>query len=402
MLETAEDLPDLPIARDGRCPFNPPPGLYELREAAPVVRVRIWNGDSAWLVTRYEDQRAVLADDRVSVDTRRPGFPYAMPTLKAINSGARLIMSMDDPEHRVLRRMLAPEFMIRRMNALRPQIQHVVDQLVDDMLAGPRPVDLVRAFSLAVPSVVISEMLGVPYEDHDFFQRLSDAMLSSESESRAAGRELNEYLGRLADAKRAAPADDVISRLAQRWENGELTREEVVSAAHVLLVGGHETTANMITLSTAALLRHPDQLAEIRESDDPAFIQNAVEELLRYLHVAHLGLRRIATADIEVAGQLVRAGEGLILSGSMSDRDPAVVDGNPDELDIHRKSRQHVAFGYGIHQCLGQPLVRAELQIVFATLFRRIPTLALAIDVGEISFKTDRFIYGIHELPVTW
>jgi cytochrome P450 len=401
-LDTVEDLPQLPTARDGRCPFNPPPGLYELRESGPIARVRIWNGDTAWLVTRYADQRAVLADDRVSVDTRRPGFPFALPTLKIVNSGPRMIMSMDDPEHAVLRRMLAPEFMIRRMNALRPEIQRVVDELIDQMLAGPRPVDLVHAFSLAVPSVVISQMLGVPYEDHEYFQRLSDALLSNEAESAAAGRELNEYVGRLADAKRAAPADDVMSRLAQRWVDGELTREEVVGAAHVLLVGGHETTANMITLSTAALLQHPDQLAELRESDDPAFIKNAVEELLRYLHVPHLGLRRIVTADMEIAGQLVRAGDGLILSGSMSDRDPSVVEGDPDELDIHRNSRQHVSFGYGIHQCLGQPLVRAELQIVVATLFRRIPSLALAIDFSDISFKEERFIYGIHQLPVTW
>ena len=195
-----------------------------------------------------------------------------------------------------------------------------------------------------------------------------------------------------------------MSRLVvEQVRTGGLTRGELANTALLLLLAGHETTANMISLGTLALLNHPDQLAELRETSDPAFVASAVEELLRYLNVATWsGLRRVALKDIEVGGQLIRAGEGLIFAAPTASRDPAVFADDPDRLDLHRDARQHLAFGFGVHQCLGQPLARVELQVVYGTLYRCIPTLRLAVGMDEIRFKQDALVYGVHELPVTW
>jgi cytochrome P450 len=170
----------------------------------------------------------------------------------------------------------------------------------------------------------------------------------------------------------------------------------------LLLVAGHETTANMIALGTLALLEHPDQLARLRETDDPKLVASAVEELLRYLNITHGGRRRVALADIEISGQVIRAGDGLIMPTDIGNRDPEAFPDDPDRLQIDRDARRHVAFGFGVHQCLGQPLARMELQVVYGTLYRRIPTLRLAADLDEIPFKHDGFVYGVYELPVTW
>ncbi|RDI34771.1 cytochrome P450 [Lentzea flaviverrucosa] len=169
----------------------------------------------------------------------------------------------------------------------------------------------------------------------------------------------------------------------------------------LMLLAGHETTANMIALGTLALLEHPDQLARLRESDDPAFVSSAVEELLRYLHITHNGRRRVALQDVEIAGETIRAGEGVIMAGDIGNRDPSVFP-DPDRLDLGRNPRQHVAFGFGVHQCLGQPLARMELQVVYSTLYRRIPALRLATGLENIPFKHDGSVYGVYELPVTW
>ena len=171
--------------------------------------------------------------------------------------------------------------------------------------------------------------------------------------------------------------------------------------ASLVLIAGHETTANMIALGTSALLEHPEQLAELRDTDDLKLVANAVEELLRYLTIVHYGQRRVALEDVEVAGRLVRAGEGVVLAIDAGNRDETAFP-DPDRLDIHRQARHHVAFGYGVHQCLGQPLARMELQVVYSTLYRRIPTLALAIPFEDVPFKHDMVVYGVHSLPVTW
>ncbi|MFD7500893.1 cytochrome P450 [Streptomyces sp. NPDC059850] len=411
----ASEFPEFPMPRAHGCPFDPPPAFHALREEGPLTRVRLRDGSTPWVVTRYAEQRTLLADPRLSVLPAHPGFPrpereYA-DTATAADTGdgdaeahGLSFINMDDPEHARLRRMVTGPFTIKRMEAMRPAVQKIVDDRIDDLLAGPNPTDLVEAFTLPVPSLVICELLGVPYQDHAFFQANSKAIItrSSTPEQRSeAHRRLGGYLGELLDAKHDQPGEDVLSDLAAKVRDGALTRQEATSMAVLLLFAGHETTANMIALGTLALLEHPDQLARLRESDDPAFVAGAVEELLRYLHIPHLGMRRVALEDIEVAGRTIRAGEGLLLLNEMGNRDPDVFPG-ADRLDLHRDARRHVTFSFGVHQCLGQPLARMELQVVYSTLYKRIPTLRLATGLEQIPFKHDSFVYGVHELPVAW
>ncbi|MCP2167384.1 cytochrome P450 [Goodfellowiella coeruleoviolacea] len=396
------ETPEFPMARAAKCPFDPPPALRALQQEGPLTRVRLWDGSTPWLVTRYVEQRTLLADPRVSADITRPGYPSSAP-INPEQVGIGFIL-MDDPEHARLRRMVAAPFTIKRIQAMRPGVQRIVDELIDQMLAGPKPVDLVEAFALPVPSLVICQLLGVPYADHDFFQANSKVMINREAtpeERAAASRNLHGYLDNLMGEKLRDPGADLLSGLAERIKAGELTQRDAASMGVLLLIAGHETTANMIALGTLTLLEHPDQLALLRDSDDPKLVAGAVEELLRYLNITHSGRRRVALADIEIAGQVIRAGEGLIFPNDIGNRDPEVFD-DPDRLDIQRDARRHVAFGFGVHQCLGQPLARMELQVVYSTLYRRIPTLRLAAELDQIPFKHDAAVYGVYALPVTW
>jgi cytochrome P450 len=421
--ENSAEVPEFPMPRASGCPFDPPPALQALQalqEEGPLTKVRLSGGSTPWLVTRYAEQRALLADPRVSVDRTRPGFPqeetahadgdgetgYGGGNGAAANGGSNGLsfITMDDPEHARLRRMVTAPFTVKRMEAIRPAVQNIVDESIDDMLAGPKPVDLVEAFALPVPSLVICELLGVPYADHDFFQENSKTIIKRDvtAEQRStASRRLAAYLGDLVDKKLGDPGDDLLSQVAERVKAGELSRQEAASMGVLLLIAGHETTANMIALGTLALLEHPDQLAILRQTDDPKLVASAVEELLRYLHIVHHGLRRVALEDIEIAGQVVRAGEGLIMVNELGSRDPDVFP-DPHRLDIHRDARRHAVFGFGVHQCLGQSLARIELQVVYSTLYRRVPTLRRAVDLEQIPFKHDGFVYGVYELPVTW
>ena len=401
---TSTAIPEFPMARAAGCPFDPPPELRAKQEEGPLAKVRLWDGSTPWLVTRYAEQRALLADPRVSADITRPGYPSPAP----INGSAPVsFILMDDPEHARLRRMVTAPFTIKRMAALRPAVQKLVDEQIDALLAGPNPVDLVEAFALPIPSLVICELLGVPYSDHDFFQDNSKVIIKRDAapeERAAAGARLAAYLDELVGEKLARPCDDLLSGLAERVRSGELSRRDAAQMGVLLLIAGHETTANMIALGTLALLEHPDQLALLRDPDTtaaPALVASAVEELLRYLHITHNGRRRVAVEDIEIAGQVIRAGEGIILANDIANRDPAAFD-DPDRLDLRRGARHHVAFGFGVHQCLGQHLARVELQVAYAALIRRIPTLALAVDPRDITFKNDGLVYGVCELPVTW
>jgi cytochrome P450 len=271
------------------------------------------------------------------------------------------------------------------------------------MLAGPRQADLVEAFSLPVPSLVICELLGVPYGDHDFFQQCTSRMLSRTAgpqERNDAFRNFRSYLDELVTKKEADPGEDLLGRqVSKQREDGAVDHKALVSLAFLLLLAGHETTANMISLGTMALLENPDQLDAIRK--DPGKTLGAVEELLRYFTIADTATARLATEDVEIGGTLIRAGEGILALGYSANRDPEAFD-RPDELDLDRGARHHVAFGFGAHQCLGQNLARMELQIVFDTLFRRLPNLRIAAPIDELPFKNDAAVFGLHSLPVTW
>lgn len=402
-MRSVSEPPAFPMTRG--CPFDPPPELGRLREQEAVSAATLWDGSPAWLVTRFADQRAVLSDARFSSDPTRPGYPHINAGSAVVRRKSKTLMAMDDPEHDVYRRMLTQDFTIRRVEALRPRIQRIVDELIDDLIAAGPPADLVAQLALPVPSRVICELLGVPYADHEFFQRLSGALVSGSSapgEAVMAGLELRSYLGALLEDKLEKPADDLLSRLgAERLSTGELTTVQAADLAVLLLIAGHETTANMISLGTLALLEHPDQLIELQKEPDSKFVAGAVEELLRYLSISHSGRRRVAIEDVEVGGRLIRAGEGVIVTNDSGNRDPAAFP-DPDVLDLRRPARHHLAFGFGPHQCLGQPLARVELQIVYGTLYRRLPTLRLAVGLDQIDFKQDMLVYGVRRLPVEW
>ncbi|MEV4112686.1 cytochrome P450 [Nonomuraea sp. NPDC049695] len=404
-------IPEYDIARPATCPLDPAPAMRARQEEGPLTRVRLWDGSTPWLVTGHAEHRAVLGSTKISISPLN-GIPRLSPAeaaamesmAKQENAGGMSFIMMDDPEHARLRRMVTSAFTVKRVEAMRPETQRIADDLIDAMLAGPKPADLVEAFALPLPSLVISNLLGVPYDDHEFFQNNSKVIINRNSTPQQRGQAqqaLAEYLDGLLGDKLDRPGDDLLSGLVERVKSGELTRPEAARMGVLMLFAGHETTANMITLGTLALLQNPDQLALLRDGDDPKLITSAVEELLRFLTITHGGLRRVAMEDIEIAGQVIKAGEGIVVVNETANRDPSVFP-DPDRLDLQRNARMHVTFGYGVHQCLGQPLARMELQVAYPALLRRIPALALATDVEKIPFKHDGFVYGAYELPVTW
>ncbi|WP_305785618.1 cytochrome P450 [Symbioplanes lichenis] len=405
-LASAGRIPEYPMRREPQCPFFPAATVREMTREDPAGKVRIWDGSTPWFVTRHADQRALLNDPRLSIDEKRPGYPH-MTRSRAAGAPHHpaMITNTDPPEHTRLRRGVNAPFMVKRVEALRPRIQQVLDGLIDDMLAGPQPADLVQAIGLPVPTVVITELLGAPYADREMFQRTSHVLISHDStpeQSAAAGRELGGYLAALFAEKMAAPGDDVMSEMARKVRAGEMAHEEALTMSSAILIAGHETSASMISLGTLALLRHPDQLDLLRSSSgDPKFVAGAVEELLRYLTIVHTGVRRIANEDITLHDTTIKAGDGVIFELAGANYDEREFP-EPEKLDLTRPARQHHAFGYGAHQCLGQSLARVELQVVYGTLYRRIPTLALAVPFEEVPFAMEGVAYGLKSLPVTW
>ncbi|GLV99010.1 cytochrome P450 [Streptomyces lavendulae] len=387
--------------QDRTCPYHPPAAYGPLREVRPLSRVTLFDGRSVWVVTGHAQARALLSDPRLSTDRTKESFPTPTRRFKGLQNRRTALLGVDDPEHNAQRRMLIPSFSVKRTAALRPRIQETVDRLIDAMVAaGPRA-ELVGAFALPVPSMVICALLGVPYEDHEFFEAQSRRLLRGPepADVEDARHELDTYLEALIRRKRTDPGDGLLDELVgTRLETGETDIEELVSLATILLIAGHETTANMISLGTFTLLRHPEQLAELRA--DPSLMSEAVEELMRFLSIAD-GMLRVATEEIAVGGVTIRPDDGVIFSTSVINRDEAVFP-EPDALDWHRPTRHHLAFGFGIHQCLGQNLARAEMEIALGTLFRRLPGLRLAAEPDRIPFKPGDTIQGMIELPVAW
>ena len=393
------------MRRDG---FGPGPEIVAARESGTMPRYTTPLGIEALLVTRYADVREVLGDaTRFSSETTMP-LPLAddmeMPESER---RAGSLLTTDPPEHDRLRRLLTGEFTVKRIKRLAPRITEIVDEHLDAMAAAGPPADLVSAFALPVPSLVICELLGVPYDDRAEFQgraaRQLDVSRPLEERGRAA-IESRRYMGELVDRARREPGQDMIGMLI-REHGDELTRAELTGIASLLLIAGHETTANMLGLGTLALLRHPEQLAAVREDENA--VDPAVEELLRFLSVVHSGVPRRATCDTEVGGEPVAAGTVLVLSLPAADRDPAVLPegdatGDAEALDIARRAAPHLAFGHGVHHCLGAPLARMEMRIAFPALLRRFPTLALAVGDDEVEFRSATVVHGLRALPVTW
>jgi cytochrome P450 len=384
------------------CPLDPPPELARLRETDPLTTVRLWNGEPAWLATRYHDVRGLLGNTRLSSDTSREGFPQSSATAVAQRGGQKNFVRMDPPRHDQHRLMLTADFAVKQVRALRPYLDTMLDECFDEMERSAKPVDLVRALAQPVPANMIVKMLDLPPERSDFFLDRVNRWMSLDStpeESSAAGADALNYFEELITAREAEPGDDLVSRLIRdHLAAGDISRVELQHMLHLLLVGGFDTTANMIALGTLVFLENPEQLQLVL--DDPELVPGAVEELLRYLSVAHHVGFRLAIDEVEVGGQCIHAGDGVIAPIMAANRDPAVF-ADPDRFDVRRDARGHLAFGYGVHQCLGQALARVELQAVFAKLFQRFPTLRLAVPVESLRFK-NALIYGVEELPVTW
>jgi cytochrome P450 len=374
------------------CPFDPPPALAAY---PPAVRVKIWDGSTPWLLTRHEHVRAVLADRRFSADASRPGYPRRGPASGARRHGAGSFLTMDPPEHTRYRRMLIGEFGPRRAEKLAPSVRAIADRLIDGMKPGD---DLVPTFALPLPSSVISDLLGVPYADHEFFERCAATMVDNSADPDvigAATAELAGYLGRLIVAKQRHPTDDLLGRLVRdHVVAGDLSLREAVAIAILLLIAGHETTANMIALSVAFLL-HNDLVDAFRAGTA------GVDELLRLLTIAHTGRRRVAAEDVALAGVTIRAGEGVIAAADAANRDPAAFD-EPDRPDFDRSPNHHVAFGFGAHLCTGHHLARLEVKIALNTLFERMPGLRLATPTENLPFRHTAPIYGVDALPLSW
>jgi cytochrome P450 len=387
--------------------FDPPEGYAWCRENRPVTRVTLPTGKPAWLVTRYDDVRSILSDPRVSADSRHPGWPYLADVLKRPDE-ERAFLRADPPEHTVIRRMLAPNFLIKRVQALRPRIQHLVDETIDHILTLPQPVDLVKEFALPIPSTVLSWILGVRAEDAPLFNKASEEIFSFSAadpdaltKAVKAFEVLEGYIAGLVDEKNASadPGEDILGQMVLAAREGRCTRQDIVNTGFTLAIAGHDTTASMSAMSVVTLLSYPDQLAELKANPD--LYPMAIEELLRYLSVVHLIMARVATEDIEIGGATIPAGEGILPLNLSANRDNAHYQ-DAAAFDIHRGARDHVAFGFGIHQCIGQPLARVELNIMLETLFRRVPTLTLAASLDEIPFKVWMPIHGVESLPVSW
>ena len=396
---TTTHVPAFPFVRPD--PFGLAPELAELRRDQPISRVQIWDGSQPWLITSFELARAVLGNRRFSSDASLAGFPTVSAQRQNAAALGRVLIRMDPPEHTRYRRLLNPEFVIPRVNAMRPEIQRIADELLDAMTRQSPPVDLVESYALPLPSLVICHLLGVPRDDRQFFEERARRLVSFRSgqqELRTAFDELRGYMDRLVTAKRSEPGDDVLTRLVEQEQAGEMTHDEVVDTARLLLLAGHVTTANMIALGVLSLVRDPDQLAALRA--DRSLVPGAVEELLRHMTLIQAGLRRVAIEDVEIGGELIRAGEGVIVHIAAANRDEIVAE--PERFDVHHEVRHHLAFGYGFHQCLGQLLARAELQIALDTIAQRLPGMALAVPLERVAWRDELFLHGVYELPISW
>jgi cytochrome P450 len=398
----AQALPPLHMRRDA---FNPTPELREIRETDGVRTITSAFGTDVFLVTRHEDVKTVLSDHERFSNGRPPGFvvPGApnIPEEEQASARAGNLLGLDPPEHQRLRRMLTAEFTIRRMKHLEQRVVEIVDAQLDAMEKAGPPADLVAGFALPIPSLVICELLGVPYDDRDDFQRRTARQLDLSipiPERMELQRQGRAYMSSLVERARRQPGEDILGMLV-REHGHELTDDELIGIASLLLLAGHETTSNMLGLGTLALLRHPDQLAAVR--DDPDAIGPAVEELLRWLSIVHTAIPRITTTDVEIAGVPIPAGRLVFVSLPSGNRDPEFID-SPEVLDIRRGAPGHLAFGHGVHHCLGAPLARMEMRIAFPALLRRFPTLALAEDFSEVPFRSFHFIYGLKSLEVGW
>ncbi|MCA6094554.1 cytochrome P450 [Streptomyces sp. SCA3-4] len=374
-----------------------PHSLYaHLREQGPVHRIRTPDDRDAWLIVGHAEARAALTDPRLSNDLRNSaGWDGDGGYAIGLN-----MLQTDPPDHTRLRRLVAKEFSPQRIASMRPRIERIADELLDALLPAGRA-DLVEDYALPLPLTVICELLGVPAADRAAFRDWSDEMVqpSSPEAAAAAAEAMTGYLGALVEAKRNAPEEDLLSALARSGDDDVLSPAELLGMAFVLLVAGHETTVNLISSGAHALLRHPDQLAALRA--DWSLLDGAVEEVLRYDCPVERAAYRYTTAPVDFGGTTVPAREAVIVVLAAAARDPRQF-ADPDTFDIRRDARGHLAFGHGVHHCIGAPLARMEASIALKALLQRCPDLAFDCDPGRLTWRPSLALRGLLALPVRY
>ncbi|MCT2582586.1 cytochrome P450 [Actinophytocola gossypii] len=389
-------LPDsalMPLKRTG---LDPVPELGEVRAREPVSKINIPFGVNVWLVTGYEEAKAVLSDAK--------GYSNDFANLvgqhgASENHSPGGLGFADPPEHTRLRKLLTPEFTMRRLSRLTPGIKAIVDQRLDAMAAADGPVDLVEEFALPIPSLVICELLGVPYEDRADFQRLAMArfdLFAGATASLGAISESLEYLQGVVKKQRENPGDGLLGMIIK--DHGDKVDDlELAGLADGVLTGGFETTASMLALGALVLLQDPDSFKLVH--DDDAAVHDFVEELLRYLTVVQVAFPRFARQDIEIAGAQIKEGDAVIVSLAAADRDPALGT-DLESVDPTRPATSHLAFGYGVHRCIGAELARMELRAAYPALVRRFPSMRLATPAEDLNYRKVSIVYGVDRLPV--
>ncbi|GGN94210.1 cytochrome P450 [Streptomyces albiflavescens] len=397
-ISDASDLVDLAGLGDDFT-RDPYPVYAALRARGPVHRVRMPEGADAWLVVGHEAGRAALADPSLSKDWSNASPDLGLPNVAA----GRHMLNSDPPHHTRLRKLVAKEFTPARVRALEPRVQEITDGLLDAALAGPGGrADLVEALSFPLPIAVICELIGVPSLDREAFRQWSNTALTSrDAEERVtAAAAASEYIAGLIARKQREPQDDLLSAMIRVTdEDGDrLSADELLGTVWLLLVAGHETTVNLISNGVLALLTHPEQLAALRA--DPSLLENAVEEMLRYDGPVETPTYRFTTKPVDIGGTVVPGGGELVLVAlADADRDPARFPGG-ERFDFRRDARGHLAFGHGIHHCLGAPLARLEGRVAIGALLRRCPALALDASPATITWRGGMLIRGPERLPV--
>ena len=381
---------------------NPYSFYARLRAEHPVFPVKLPDGQTAWLITRYEDALSALKDKRFSKDKVNAGQkqPWTPALFKPLS---RNMLDLDDPDHARLRGLVHKVFTTKMVDNMRQRVESLTEELLDAV--QPRgSMDLVREYALPLPTSIIAQILGVPSSAQHKFHRWSSAIVSSQSSKWGAVWAMPHaiaflrYIRKLIRLRRDNPQDDLTSALAQAEEAGDkLNEDELLSMIFLLLVAGHETTVNLIANGTLALLRYPEQMEKLRR--DPSLVESAVEELLRFEGPVETATERYALEDVLISGATIPRGGLVYVVLASANRDERQFD-NPDTLDITRQNNRHLAFGQGIHYCLGAPLARLEAQIAINALLRRFPFLQLAKPATDIRWKKGLVLRGLESLPV--
>lgn len=397
-MPASDELVRLPIVQHHALEIAPE--FRRLQEERPIVRVRTAAGDEAWMFTRYDDVKALISDDRLGHSHPDPQNAPRVSDSVLLGGPMGDYAAEQEMDGRI-RGLLGPAFSPRRMRALRSRIDSLVNDLLDRMAEHSPPADLHRMVSQPLPVMVICDLLGVPYDDHDRLEQwsLGAAGMTDLDATATAFGGLVEYVKDVVARKRADPGDDLISDLIRAEEKWRLTDDDIAALVALLLFAGHESTVVRIDLGAVLFLTNPDQIEALRR--DPELVSTAAEEIVRMAAPGDNGMPRYAREDVEIGGVTIRAGDAVLLAGTVANRDPRAFP-EPDRFDISRKPNPHIGFGHGPRFCIGATLARFELQAVFGALFDRFPGLALAVPAEELKLRTELLTGGLAELPVTW